>query len=76
MEGTIGVTPELSIATSVSGIAGLAPEPPWAIPLTRASMAARTIPTGSSAPKPPSWERSIRTENWVSSPTEILRSLS
>ena len=52
MEGTQGWTPASSMAQSVSTTSGRAPEPPRAMALARANMAARAASARSGSPAP------------------------
>jgi hypothetical protein len=56
-EGTTGVTPALSIATSVSTIAGWHPDAPRASAFARSSIMARTTSSPSGSPTPAACER-------------------
>jgi hypothetical protein len=52
---TTGVTPLLSISTSVSVISGRLPEWPRACTLARPAIAARITSTGAGSPMPAAW---------------------
>ncbi len=52
---TAGVTPLLSIATSVSTISGRHPDLPWTCTLMRPAIAPRTYSIGARSPIPAAW---------------------
>ena len=56
-DGTIGVTPRLSISQRVSMVTGRTPELPFANEFARSSIMARVSATESGSPTPTAWER-------------------